>query len=318
MNYSIKYKMMATVFAFGVLSGCGTYVPEIQEPWVSPGQGQVMVRDLVKHIHCEVEKAVKGVIEQDKEFAVAWNNGKRDAEWLETWGVQIALTLTIDESSNLNPGVTFNTPIIPANVAFPGLNPISMGQIYNFGLGGTLSSGATRIDKLSTYFTVKQLLTEQKFCTEESQPSDPPKLSLLESDLRLEEWLADAVFIQGTKTAEFSSKAIEGQFKQNVISQEVKFMIVSSGNITPSWKLVRVSANPSSFFGVNRTRTHDLTVTFGPNEVTTTATATATATGIKKEKQVLSNTPSQAASNAQLASEIGLAVANSLRSVLQQ
>jgi hypothetical protein len=172
--------------------------------------------------------------------------------------------------------------------------------MFNFGLGGTLSSDATRIDKLSTYYTVKQLLTEPSFC-----PAPGDQLSLLESDLRIQEWLADAVLLQGTEAADFSSKAIEGQFKQNVISHEVKFLIVSSGNITPSWKLVRVSANPSSFFGANRTRTHDLTVTFGPNETVTT-------TGTKKNK------PSQAASNAQLASEIGLAVANSLRSVTLQ
>jgi hypothetical protein len=302
MNYSIKYKIMSKVFAFSVLSGCGTYVPEIQEPWVSPGQGEVMVQDLVKHIHCEVERAVKGVITQDKKFAAF--NGERVAEWLEKWGVQIALNLTVEESSNLNPGVTFNTPIIPANVAFPGLkSPISMSQMFNFGLGGTLSSDATRIDKLSTYYTVKQLLTEPSFCP---APGDPPQLSLLESDLRIQEWLADAVFLQGTEAADFSSKAIESQFKQNVISHEVKFLIVSSGNITPSWKLVRVSANPSSFFGANRTRTHDLTVTFGPNVEIATTTRT------KK------NQPSQAASNAQLASEIGLAVANSLRSVTLQ
>ncbi|MGA7384660.1 MAG: hypothetical protein WBW81_08240 [Methylocella sp.] len=311
MKYSIQRKMMSQMFAFGVLSGCGTFVPEIQEPWVSPLQGEEMVQALVKHVHCEVERAVKDVITRDKKLA-AVNNGPRDAEWLEKWGAQIALTLTIDESSNLNPGVTFNTPIIPATVAFPGLaSPISISQMYNFGLGGTLSSDGTRIDKLSSYFTVKELLTEPSFCAPPS-PNDPPKLSFLDGDLRLEEWLLDAVLVQGTNAADISSKAIEGQFKQNVISHEVKFMIVSSGNITPSWTLVRVSANSSSFFGANRTRTHDLIVTFGPNEETTTAT------GNKKAKQVASNKPSQAASNAQLASEIGLAVANSLRSVLQQ
>jgi len=267
-----------------------------------------MVQALVKHIHCEVERAVKHLIKRDIDLAVV-NNGPRDAEWLEKWGAQITLTLTIDESSSLNPGVTFNTPIIPANVDFPGLkSPISMSQIYNFELGGTLSSDGTRIDKLSTYNTVKELLTEPSFCTPPG-PNDPPKLSFLDGDLRLEEWLLDAVLIQGTKAADLSSKAVEGAFKQNIISHEVKFMIVSSGNITPSWKLVRVSANPSSFFfGTNRTRTHDLIITFGPNEQTTT--------GNKKRKP--SDKPSQAASNAQLASEIGLAVANSLRSVLQQ
>jgi hypothetical protein len=60
---------------------------------------------------------------------------------MDTWGVQIALNLAIGEKSSLNPGVTFNTPIIPANVVFPGVkSPISMSQSYNFGIGATLSS----------------------------------------------------------------------------------------------------------------------------------------------------------------------------------
>jgi hypothetical protein len=58
--------------------------------------------------------------------------------------------------------------------------------------------------------------------------------------------------------------------KADTISYEIKFVIVSSGNITPTWKLLKVSANTSSpLFGLGRTRTHDLIVTIGPDNTTT-------------------------------------------------
>ena len=65
-----------------------------------------------------------------------------------------------------------------------------------------------------------------------------------------------------------------GSPQPDTISIEIKFVIVSNGNVTPTWKLVRVSANTgaSPLFAVGRTRTHDLIITIGPpNQVTTNA-----------------------------------------------
>jgi hypothetical protein len=72
----------------------------------------------------------------------------------------------------------------------------------------------------------------------------------------------------------------------DTISLELKFIIVSSGNATPSWKLVRVTSNTGApLFNVGRTRTHDLIITIGPSNLNT--------------------------SNAHLASQIGAAVRGS-------
>jgi hypothetical protein len=305
-----NYKFVPAICAFSILGGCGTYVPGIQEPGESSAQGELQVQELVKHIHCEVERAVKYVYDFDNKYAAT--NGVRLSKFLDTWGAQITLNLTIEESSALAPGVSFKTPILPANVSFPGKgNVATFPQSYGLGLGGTISSDATRIDKLSTYYTVKELLKEPTFC----EPGDPSSYLLLNGDLKVKEWLVDTVFLQGTEAANFAGKEISDQYKQSVISHEVKFIVVSNGNITPSWNLVRVSANPSgSFFSAGRTRTHDLTVTFGPNESSTVATQPSPKS--KKQTQV-ANSPSQTAVNAHLASEIGLAVANSLQSLQQ-
>ena len=123
------------------------------------------------------------------------------------------------------------------------------------------------------------------------------------------EWLATLALIHDTGEA-------GGPFKSNVISHEVKFEIISNGDITPSWKLVRISANQGApfFFGTSRDRTHDLIITFAPN--VTSVTSSPPRRGANKAKQLIAvNQPSQAGSNAQLASEIGLAVANSLKTL---
>ena len=75
---------------------------------------------------------------------------------------------------------------------------------------------------------------------------------------------------------------------------EIKFIIVSNGNISPTWKLVRVTANNGSapLFATGRTRTHDLIITIGPSN--------------------------QKTLNTHLASQIGQAVSSGNQSLLQQ
>jgi hypothetical protein len=81
--------------------------------------------------------------------------------------------------------------------------------------------------------------------------------------------------------------------------------VVSSGNATPQWNLVRVSANTGSpFFDMNRTRTHDLIITIGPGKVEMQQTPNG--------QTVARVVPTQGAQDAHLASQIGLAVANAL------
>ena len=60
--------------------------------------------------------------------------------------------------------------------------------------------------------------------------------------------------------------------KANVLSHEVTFDITTTGNITPSWKLLRGTVNQGgTFLTASRDRKHDLTVTFGPLDNTQTA-----------------------------------------------
>jgi len=275
-------RVVWSVAVSGLLGGCGTYVPEIQDFPGTSVDGQLLVKEIVRNVHCEVKRAVTYVIDQDKKLA-SYNGGVRLAPWLEdNWGVTIQLTLTIDEKSSVNPNLKY-TP-----------NPVS--ALFTLGAGGAASSQATRIDTLYSFYTVKDLYLLPKNCA----PANPAQGSfLLESDLKLRQWLVDTVLTSATGDVNYPSK-IEGPLKEDVISHEVKFEIDTSGFITPAWTLTLVSINPEApFLTASRNRTHDLIITMGPTD--------------QRSKRA-----GPVAASAQLSSAIGLAVANGIKNSLRR
>jgi hypothetical protein len=138
----------------------------------------------------------------------------------------------------------------------------------------------------------------------------------------LKEWLYDAVDMNNSRYVNLASDTPDGPFKQNVLSHEVKFDVETIGGVVPGWKLARVSINQSgSGFSATRSRTHDLTITFGP--VAAQKTAAKDKTGNVKKRAngqiiyVITYAPIIGpATDAHLASEIGLAVANGIKSAL--
>jgi hypothetical protein len=247
------------------VSACGTRVPEIQEIGDDVA-GQQMVQAIVTNVTCEVQDAI----------AAVYKNRKR--LFLDSWGVQITLNLTVDEKTDLAPNVS----LLPTT-------------IFTLGLGGGLSSEATRIDKLNSFWTVKQL-RNMGACDPRSRAG---RSKLLASDLKLKQWLFDNLTASDTGEIDFARDATSGPFGQNVISHEVKFEVVSTGSLTPSWKLTRVLVNSTgTFVSISRDRTHDLIITLGPTNDAGTG-------------------PSQTAANAALASDIGVSVANGIKQALQ-
>jgi hypothetical protein len=110
--------------------------------------------------------------------------------------------------------------------------------------------------------------------------------------------------------------------KQNVLSHEIKFDITDTGNVTPGWKLTRVSLNQSgNLLSATRDRTNDLTITLGPTVSTPKPVLgkdgkpMVDANG--KVKMTATYGPSNDAYTAALSSQIGLAVSNAIKSSLQ-
>jgi hypothetical protein len=232
-----------------VVGACGLRVPDQQEIPGDTGAGQLLVQDIVQSVHCEVADAVQWVVLHDAQNHRDHPNQPMATKFLASWGVQITLTLTVEEKSTLNPTVVWMPP-----------SPVT--SVFTLSGTGTLSADATRTDKLNFYYTIPQLLARHH-CTPGIQHGSAPSL-LIQSDLKTLEWLQDYYQTVLTREIDASNSAVDS-FKQNVLSHEVKFEIVSSGGITPAWKLVRATVDQSgTLFSASRDRTHDLTLTFGP------------------------------------------------------
>jgi hypothetical protein len=235
-----------------MLGGCGLWVPEIQENRLSPVEGQLMVQSIVQSVHCEAANALRRLREKDLEFAKKYHQ-QPVTDFLLGWGVQLTLTLTIDEKSGLNPNAVW-------------LPPSPLSTVLTLTGAGTVSADATRTDKMSFYYKVTDLMKRAPCATGVQQGNEPSLL--VQSDLKLEEWLADYLMLLGTREGQVpTSKA--GFLKSNVLSHDVKFEVLSSGSLTPAWKLKRVTFNQSgSLFSTSRDRTHDLIFTLGPGDDT--------------------------------------------------
>lgn len=272
-----KHSRFFAAFAAAGLAGCGLTVPTIQEPWDTevrlPG-GKVPISataqiefQIKERIYCDLREAVIAL----QPYTWTDENGRHPA-LPANWGAAVAISLEVDEATALNPGVTFNDILPNAITKF---GPVS--QSFNLGFGGTLSSTASRIDKFNPYYTVAELskpLPRYSTCfpqneTFRSAGVTPASSSpfILESDLGIKDWLRDATLVNNMVKSDKGSSGSGPPV--DTISYEIKFVIVSSGNVTPTWKLVKWSANTGStpFFSTGRTRTHDLILTIGPDNL---------------------------------------------------
>ncbi|MEA2988787.1 MAG: hypothetical protein QOG83_1498 [Alphaproteobacteria bacterium] len=262
------------------LTGCGTFVPEIQD-FGDAVEGQRFVQAIVTNVTCEVQNAIYDVYTRPPHTT-----------FMDDWGVQMTLSLTVNEKSATNPTVNW----------FP-LSPRT--ALFNLSAGANLSAEATRIDKMNAYHLVKDLRLHR--CPAENRPGGP---FLMQSDLKLNQWLFDAISASRTNSVDFG---VGGPLKANVLTHQVKFEVITSGNLTPTWKLTRVTVNPSgSFLSANRGRTHELIITLGPADKTV---VTQTVRGTSRTFVVAQ--PSRQAADLHLSSTIGSAVSESLKGALQ-
>jgi hypothetical protein len=293
------------------LMGCGITVPDIKEIWDADKPAEVEPRtpekvtgttqiefEIKKRIYCDLKEAVQAANKIPVKEGTP--GGKVTVLPLipMDWGAQVSLSLEVDETSGLNPGITLNQVLPNAiNVFGPGTSgTVTTAQSFNLGLGASLSSTATRTDKFDPYWPIAFLMipdSRRSICVPGNDPlighgwtaaSSSP--FILESDLGIKDWLRGAMQV---------NRALPSVNPKtpDVVSYEVKFVIISSGSVTPTWKLVRLSANTGlPFFNTGRTRTHDLIITIGPGASSPQATQ---------------------ANNAHLALQIGNAVSNANR-----
>jgi hypothetical protein len=318
----LRVGLLAVIVAAWGLAGCGLSIPDIKEAWDSdypgnpetgakPISGTTLIEfEIKKKIYCELKKAVaaaNAIPTTESNSLGGKQTLKYPGLFPPGWVAQVALSLQIDESVSLNPGLSYTQTMANAAKAFGVGNTVTIPQSFSLGLGATLSSTATRIDKFNPQYSIAFLSepdTKDAVCVPGNDPlaSIAPSDSAfqIESDLGIEKWLVGALLVDSYLPSDPTQSNPSSPRKPNTaaaaaggsgrggsggegggggggstkgpmpLSYEIKFVIVSTGSVTPTWKLVQMSANTaSSFFGAGRTRTHDLIITIGPNSTAT-------------------------------------------------
>ena len=121
----------------------------------APDAEQVKVQTLIEYVACDVIKSVREVLLKDQDNAVsAAALGYKEPpqlNWLKNWAAQLTFTLTVDEKSQLNPGIALNEVLPNAVTTFAGHPSVRTGQTFSLGLAAAYSSDATRKETLTLY-----------------------------------------------------------------------------------------------------------------------------------------------------------------------
>jgi hypothetical protein len=258
----LRMRIALVLAVTGVLGGCGTYVPSISEGVPDHVTEQQLVQKILQGVTCELRDAVNDFYQKQQ----------RAHLFLDSWGAQLTLTLTVEEKGELNPTAMW----------MPGM--------FSLFFGVDLSSDATRIETINSFRTIHEI-RDLHSCSSRERPIGP---FILQSDLRLEDLLFGSQISADTGQANVGEKG-----GKNVIQHEVKFLVASSGSITPAWKLSRIWSVDKTgvFMSALRNRTQDLIITLGQLDPTGTALG------------------GPAASLA-LSAQIGTAVSNGVRPVI--
>jgi hypothetical protein len=300
-------------------SGCGLSVSQLPEVWdrVDPDATVHLEKQIKLAIFCQLRYAALDA--RTKDFNKYLYDGTNvtspeDIPFADSWGAQVTLTLTVDEKTALTPNVTFKNALLPDK---------GVAQNFNLGVAGALSSQNVRYDKFNFFYTAYDLIHgagEGDACHDEGRPKNllgkPSSSSPFVdgSQLGIREWLPGAVSVSDFERSSRASASGEGlalgssgSFVSDSATYDNKFVIVSDGNVTPTWSLVKIATGTTPLLDLNRTRTHELLITIAPGAIKIVKNKAT------KRVSVLTVGPSISALNSHFASEIGSAVSAAIQ-----
>lgn len=247
------------------LSACGFSAPRIQELWDGKEGAKQIEFGIKKRIYCDLKR---GIINANKSKSGTVDLVTGKTEWKQffpnDWGASVSLSLQVDESTSINPGVALSKPL-PDD------------QLFTLGLGGSFSSAATRTDKFDAYYPIGYLMipeTDTSICHAKNDPfkglSPATSSPFIQSELGIENWLKDAMF---TNTHLHSIDPQNATKTTDTITYEAKFVVTTNGSVNPTWRLVHFTGNTGgNLFSTGRSRTHTVIVTIGPQKGQTSQT----------------------------------------------
>lgn len=236
---------VAAIMISTIVSGCGTSTPNIQEFWGSPQNASAMESNIAIQIACELGNAINDLHKEVAGSKVL----QGEYGFIFGWTAEVQLTFIADEDTSFNPALSF-------------IRPLDSAQSFTLGLTGTHKNQATRTDKVTIDYKVSDFLGDKN---RPCAAGTPQKGTLfVQSDLKIKDWLESALNIAVTQGRQSERNAHPVFGKTNAISHDIKFDIVSSGGIAPTWKLVRFGTGDSPLVSGQRDRSQQLTLTMAP------------------------------------------------------
>ena len=255
-----------------VLGGCGfgLTVPEMQEPNEPKVAEPLDEIAVAGEVQCEIHKGVQDALDK-------FPNAGRKLDWIKTWVAKVTMKLTVDEKSSLNPNASFTQPLRNAVSYFKTGGNVTTPQLFTAAVGLQASADATRVETIGYTLNFSDWFGPDVKHTREN-PCQPQSSVLIESELKIDEFILNKVIIsqddgilQGVRNDPVGSKAAKPKADKKssspftAFSDEITFVVVYGGSLTPTWKLVNVTGIANSpFFNATRTRTNDITIAMGP------------------------------------------------------
>lgn len=233
-------KLAIIFFAAICLSACGTKLPSL----AGGGEEQLFVEDVHRAIQCEIIDAIH---EANAQAAFISRTQPEKVDFFEEWGVKYTLTLNVVEDSTLNPSFNILNPTTAVDMLNPGDSVFTLGAEFKH------TAKATRTETDQVFNTV-DFIGAQRSC--DSTPASGRVI--FGNDIGVMSWLL-------TRLGLVQSGLITSISEKESFTYQVKFEIGASTSITPKWAFVkRELADIGPDFGVGRTSSHSVLITFGP------------------------------------------------------
>jgi hypothetical protein len=248
------------------LAGCGLGVPSKTFKSDTPDPNKLYHSDqgdyenaIVVHLGCEI---ANGIADANKKFDLPWLVSSQ-------WGTSVTITITAEDQSGINPGLSFIKLLPNAITPFPTGGNVTSSQSFTLGVGGSGSVNATRTETIQFTFVNSALLAAAKLFP--SDCSQYEKGITIDGDLRIREFIYDKALIARMGNASLyvgtpNNPATAWKWPiYNTFTETINFVSILGANATPSWKLARFSNNPSSsLVTAMRTYTNTVIITIGP------------------------------------------------------
>ena len=177
-----------TAVSLGILPSTGCVrVPPYDQPTNVP------VSAIVRRVKCDIWRTVIDRTRHDKYRA--------HYAFLNKWAAKVHLTMVVDDTASLTPGVTATHPL--HNAYDPSLGPSSLGgtsfsaiaQSFSFGVGAGLTTEAVRTEDLAFFLSFSEMRDEQGDPRAPAKYNwcDLPDRMFLDSDLGLEQAVDNAL-----------------------------------------------------------------------------------------------------------------------------